>query len=92
MTDNSDNPTNPASGGSPRTLRRSPEHRMVAGVAAGVADWLDVDVTAVRAGFAVLALAGGLGLPLYLAGWLLLPEEGSEQSMAEELLHRGGLV
>lgn len=87
-----ENPTDPTSDRAPRTLRRSPDHRMIAGVAAGVADWLDVDVTAVRAGFVVLALAGGLGVPLYLAGWLLLPEEGSNESMAEELLHRGGFA
>lgn len=63
---------------------------MLAGVAAGVADWLDLDVNLVRIGFVALALAGGLGLPLYLAGWLFLPEEGSDESMAEDLLHRGG--
>jgi hypothetical protein len=27
-------------------------------------------------------------VPLYLAGWLLIPEEGSEESVAEELLER----
>jgi phage shock protein PspC (stress-responsive transcriptional regulator) len=55
---------------------------MLAGVAAGIARYLGVDVTVVRIVFAVLALVGGAGVPLYLAGWLLIPEEGSSQSIA----------
>jgi phage shock protein PspC (stress-responsive transcriptional regulator) len=67
-------------------LHRIGPGRMIAGVAAGLADYLDVDPTLVRIGFVVLALMGGIALPLYLAGWLLIPDEGSEQSMAEEML------
>ena len=48
---------------------------MLAGVAAGLADYFDVDPTIVRIGFVVLAFVGGLAVPLYLAGWLLIPEE-----------------
>ena len=60
---------------------------MLAGVAAGIADWFGVDVTAVRVAFVVLAVLGGAGVPLYLAAWLLIPEEGAEYSVAEDLLH-----
>ena len=63
-------------------LRRPTEGRMLAGVAAGIARYLDVDVTAVRIILAVLAIVGGAGVPIYLAAWLLIPEEGSEQSIA----------
>jgi phage shock protein PspC (stress-responsive transcriptional regulator) len=59
---------------------------MLAGVAAGVADYLGVDVTIVRIVFAVLTIMGGAGVPIYLAGWLLIPEEGAEQSLASELI------
>jgi phage shock protein C len=69
-----------------RRLHRSRDHRMVAGVAEGLADYFDVDTTIVRVGFVVLALFGGLAVPLYLAGWLLIPEEGSDRSIAEDLL------
>jgi phage shock protein PspC (stress-responsive transcriptional regulator) len=34
----------------------------------------------------VLVFVGGAGIPAYLAGWLLIPEEGSDQSLASELL------
>jgi phage shock protein C len=67
-------------------LRRVAAGRILGGVAAGVADYLDVDVTIVRIGLVVLTLFGGTGIPLYLAGWLLIPEEDSDQSLASELL------
>jgi phage shock protein PspC (stress-responsive transcriptional regulator) len=59
---------------------------MLAGVAAGAADYLGIDVTIVRIALVVLTFIGGAGIPLYLAGWLLIPEEGSDQSLASELL------
>ena len=63
-------------------LRRPAQGRMLAGVAAGIANYLDVDVTAVRIILAVLAVVGGAGVPIYHAAWLLIPDEGSEQSIA----------
>ena len=59
---------------------------MLGGVASGIARYLSVDVTVVRIIFAVLAIMGGAGIPLYLAGWLLIPEEGAEQSIASQFI------
>jgi phage shock protein PspC (stress-responsive transcriptional regulator) len=67
-------------------LCRPVQDRMLAGVAAGIARFLGVDVTIVRIVLAVLAVAGGTGVPIYLAGWLLIPEEGSEQSIASQFI------
>lgn len=72
-------------------LRRPRRERMVAGVAAGLAAHLDLDVLLVRVVLAALAICGGLGVPLYLAAWLLVPEEGSEVSIIEQLLHGDGI-
>ena len=69
-------------------LHRVGRGRMLAGVAAGLADYFDVDPTIVRIGFVALAFLGGLAVPLYLAGWLLIPDEDADQSVAEELLAR----
>jgi phage shock protein PspC (stress-responsive transcriptional regulator) len=69
-------------------LHRAGRGRMLAGVAAGVADYFDVDPTIVRIGFVALAFLGGVAVPLYLAGWLLIPDEDSDVSVAEELLAR----
>jgi phage shock protein PspC (stress-responsive transcriptional regulator) len=70
----------------PRPLRRAYHGRMLAGVAAGIAGYLDVDVTIVRLAFVVLTLLGGAGIPAYLAGTLLIPEEGSDESLASSLI------
>jgi phage shock protein PspC (stress-responsive transcriptional regulator) len=67
-------------------LRRPYSGRMLTGVAAGIGDYLGVDPMIVRIAFAVLVLIGGAGIPLYLAGLLLIPDEGSDQSIASELI------
>jgi phage shock protein PspC (stress-responsive transcriptional regulator) len=69
-----------------RPLRRAYHGRMLAGVAAGIADYFDVDVTIVRVAFAVLAFLGGAGIPAYVACALLIPEEGTDESIASSLL------
>ena len=47
----------------------STDERVIAGVCAGIAQTLGVDPTLVRLVFALLALAGGAGILLYLALW-----------------------
>jgi phage shock protein C len=66
-------------------LRRAYHGRMLAGVCAGIADSFGVDVTIVRVAFAVFTFLGGAGVPAYLACLLLIPEEGSDQSIAGSL-------
>jgi phage shock protein PspC (stress-responsive transcriptional regulator) len=73
--------------GSRRTaLRRPVQDSVVAGVAAGLARYLGVDVMIIRLAFVVLTIFGGAGIPLYLAGLLLIPEEGSDRSIASSLI------
>jgi phage shock protein PspC (stress-responsive transcriptional regulator) len=94
-TNQPDGPTAPETGATPPTvdgshdrLYRGGDGRMLAGVASGLADYFDIDPMLVRVGFVVMSLLGGLAVPLYLAGWLLIPEEGAQSSVAEELLAR----
>jgi signal transduction histidine kinase len=54
-------------------IRRRDDGAVVAGVCSGVAHALGVDATAVRLVFAILTLAGGSGIVLYLGAWLFLP-------------------
>ena len=67
-------------------LRRPVQASVVAGVAAGLARYLGVDVMIIRLAFVVLTIFGGAGVALYLAGLLLIPEEGSVQSIASSLI------
>jgi len=64
-------------------LRRSGDDKMLAGVAGGIARYLNVNVTLVRVIIAALALFSGAGAALYLAAWLLIPADGEDQSIAE---------
>ncbi|HEY9292914.1 MAG TPA: PspC domain-containing protein [Microlunatus sp.] len=68
------------------TVRRSVTDRKVSGLAAGLARAWHVDPVLVRVGFAILALSGGIGLVLYVAGWLMIPEEGKQTSYLDELI------
>jgi phage shock protein PspC (stress-responsive transcriptional regulator) len=61
-------------------LRRIVAHRKVAGVAGGIARHLDIDPLIVRVAFVVLSLFGGAGLIVYAACWILLPEDGQQDS------------
>ncbi|MFD5829817.1 PspC domain-containing protein [Lentzea sp. NPDC060358] len=63
--------------------------RKLGGVATGIALRYQIDPVIVRIAFVALALSGGVGLPMYLAGWLLLPEEGDEVSPLESLVNKG---
>jgi len=51
-------------------FERSGRDRVVAGVCGGIAARLAVDATLVRLVFAILALAGGAGIGIYLALWV----------------------
>jgi len=71
-----------------RRLSRSADDRMLAGVAGGIARYLDVDVTLVRVGIAALTLLTGTAAALYVAAWLLIPADGEDQSIAAAWLAR----
>jgi phage shock protein C len=62
--------------GGPRRLYRSTRDRMVAGVSAGLADYVGVDPTVIRLLWVVATFVTGPVAPLlYLAGWFLMPRE-----------------
>jgi phage shock protein PspC (stress-responsive transcriptional regulator) len=81
-----------ADAGTPKPARprlvRSRRDRKIAGVAAGVADHLNVDPILIRIAFVVSVFAGGLGILLYIAGWFLIPEEGDREPIGEPVLER----
>jgi phage shock protein PspC (stress-responsive transcriptional regulator) len=59
---------------------------MLAGVGSGIARYLGVDPLIVRIALVVLVFVGGIGIPLYLACWLLMPAEGRNQSIVDEFV------
>lgn len=75
-----------------RRLYRSVGDRMIAGVAAGLADYLKVDAVWIRVAFVALTLfSSGLFLLVYLAAWILVPENPATPAAATKSpsrLHR----
>lgn len=71
-----------------KALRRSTSERVFAGVCGGVARSLGLDPTFVRVLVAVLVPFGGLGVLLYVLGWLLLPQDDGRRSVAERAAAR----
>jgi phage shock protein C len=69
-------------------LRRSGDDRMLAGVAGGIARYLNADVTLVRVIIAALVLFTGAGAALYIAAWLLIPADGDDESIAAAWIAR----
>jgi phage shock protein PspC (stress-responsive transcriptional regulator) len=70
----------------PRRLVRRRDDRWLAGVSAGLGDYFDVPPLVYRIAFLALVFAGGTGLLLYAAAWLIIPEEGEPDSIAVRAL------
>lgn len=69
-----------------KQLIRPRQGRIVAGVCAGLADYLGLDANLIRLVFAVVTIFGGAGVLAYLVAWLVVPEEGEDASIAETLI------
>lgn len=70
-----------------RPLLRRDEGKHLAGVAGGLADYLGVGTGAVRFGLFVLVFFG-IGIPLYLVGWVAMPSPSMPQSYVERWFGR----
>ena len=71
-----------------KQLYRRRDGRLVAGVCAGLAAYFGIDVTLVRLGFAVFTVFWGLGVLIYLISWAVIPEEGEQGSIVENLISK----
>lgn len=64
-------------------LTRPSSGAMIGGVCAGIARYLNLDVTIIRIAFVLIAVFGGSGILAYLILWAVMPkDEGG--SLAEE--------
>lgn len=66
-----------------KRLFRNGDDAIVGGVASGIAAYFDVDTVWIRILFVIIILAGGWGLILYLALWLIVPEAKSTTDKVE---------
>lgn len=57
-----------------RQLYRSREHRIIGGVAGGLAEYFQIDVTLIRLLWILAVFFGGGGVLAYLIAWLIIPD------------------
>ncbi|MFC2083315.1 PspC domain-containing protein [Candidatus Bipolaricaulota bacterium] len=71
-----------------KKLYRSATDSMLGGVCGGLGAYFDFDPNLIRLIFVVVAIVPGIGIPAYLALWLLVPEESRserETSLGERI-------
>ncbi|MFC4112356.1 PspC domain-containing protein [Nonomuraea zeae] len=71
-----------------KKLRRTHKGRIVAGVCSGIGEYVGIDANLVRIGLAIATLFGGVGVGVYAIGWLLMPDEGTDTSIVQDLLNK----
>jgi phage shock protein C len=54
-------------------LYRSTEHKIIGGVCGGLGEHFNIDPTWLRLAFVILTITKGLGLLLYVIGWVVIP-------------------
>ncbi|MGI5161160.1 PspC domain-containing protein [Microbispora sp. CA-102843] len=71
-----------------KVLSRSRDGRMITGVCAGLGRFTGMDPVLFRVGFAVLVLASGIGVMLYVAAFLLMRQPGGGPGHLEQWTRR----
>jgi phage shock protein PspC (stress-responsive transcriptional regulator) len=73
-----------------KKLVRTRDGRIVAGVCSGIGAHFGIDPNLVRLAFGLISVftAGFGGVALYLAGWVVIPEEGEPASIAEKMMKK----
>lgn len=61
-----------------RRLFRDSSNEVIGGVASGIANYFDVDVTIIRILFVLAAIFGGWGLIVYIIFWVAVPRDISK--------------
>jgi phage shock protein PspC (stress-responsive transcriptional regulator) len=69
-------------------LTRSSTDKIIAGVCGGLAEYLEIDPVLVRLAFLVLFLASGIGFPIYLILWIVMPLEDSEAVADSDVIQK----
>ena len=62
-----------------KRLYKIEQGKMISGVCGGVAEYFDIDPSLVRIGWALVGLAGGVGIVAYIIAAIILPTKSSIQ-------------
>jgi phage shock protein C len=67
---------------------RSESDKMMAGVCGGIAAYLGMDSVLVRLAFVVLLFASGIGIPIYVILWIIMPSESATDKTGSEVIQQ----
>lgn len=56
-------------------IRRSRHNKVFGGIAAGLAEYFDIDISIMRIFFVIFFFFSGIGVLLYLIMWMVIPQE-----------------
>jgi phage shock protein PspC (stress-responsive transcriptional regulator) len=85
---NTGRPADPVTPGAKAHLTRSRKEKMVGGVCGGLASYFNIDPTIIRIALALITLAWGAGLIVYLLLWAILPESEDTTPSVKRRLYR----
>ncbi len=69
-------------------LTRRTEDKIIAGVCSGLATYLDIDTVWVRLSFVILLFASGIGLPIYVILWIVMPAADNDARSEAEVIQK----
>lgn len=69
-------------------LTRSSTDKIIAGVCGGLAEYLEIDPVLVRLAFIVLFFASGIGIPIYIILWIVMPQGENEAIVGSEVIQK----
>ncbi len=69
-----------------KRLYRSEKDKIIGGVCAGIADYLNIDPVIIRILFLIALISEGFGLALYIILWIIVPSENSLDKSREEVV------
>jgi len=69
-------------------LTRSETDKIISGVCGGLAAYLNVDSVLVRLAFVILLFASGIGIPLYIILWVIMPSTDTADQPNADIIHK----
>lgn len=69
-------------------LVRSDSDTIIAGVCGGLAAYLNIDPVLVRLAFVILLFASGIGIPLYIILWIIMPRSDTAGQPGSQVMQK----
>lgn len=73
--------------GQQHRLYRSSDNKVIAGVAGGLGEYLNIDPVVIRIIFVILTIFSGSGILLYLVMWIIMPDKKHLNTKTAEVMH-----